>query len=409
MVKIEADSADIENILKKLVKTVTENGGYLNPALSMVARDGHLSIEAENIEAGEDLIQITEDMLIPMNKIDLRAKGGQFDLHLEKPESWSSVQRAVTDITFEMFNMNNKVDLQREASFWVNMAPYPDILKRLMEGRTRGDKIKTMLSATLDQFKDFDLERYLCKEFVKSRVLGFKSEKTGLHTNVIMTVIDFLNHHMNGACFRAHDRGVNVGCAQPIEGRRECFAFYRPLDPFDSLLNYGFVDKSSSFIRSIPMILETEFGRLDIRARGDLLNTKKLAEPVKDLRFFMPVIDKQYDIVSASHLYVPGPRAPHALRRVLGVLIGRLAGPSVSQERGMRVLEALEREVIERNRAFYDDLLKDLNAMDQDCAQSMMLRNVKDMVEAQQENLNNYLCFEAFQARAKAKGDTAAA
>lgn len=401
MVKIVADTPDLENIIRLLTKTVTDNGGWLNDNLIIVARDRELSIQAKAIERGAPLIKITREMLIPMNKIELSIKNDAFHWHIPKPDMWDPVERAVTDITFEMFNLGNKAKFHKDNNFWLQMSNHIDTLDIMMAARTQGPKLKKMMAITRNKFVDTDINAYLCDDFIKSRVLGVKAPKTNITTHAIMTIIDFMNHHSNGAPFGTHDEGVSVACAQPLENSQECFAYYRPMDPFDTLTHYGFVDQSPNFVRSIPVTIQIpKLGRIAIKSRGDLLNQKKLAKQVQDLGFFMPVIEKTYDIVSASHIYIPGDSAPHALRRVLGVLIGRLARKNMSREDCMVILRDVERQIIEENKQFYENLLVHLDQKTEDLKTCSMLRNVKTMANLQLNNIKNYKCLDEYNATA---------
>lgn len=395
MAKILADTPELEKIVTKLAGTVENSGGWLNPDLMMVARDGQLSIEAENVDHGSKIIKITKGMLIPMDKINLTIKDGVFNVDIPHPEQWTSVEREVTDITFEMFNISKKAEFQKESNFWVGMQDHTDTLDLLMKGRTQGDRLKKMIRQTKNKFMDFDLDHFICDDFVKSRVLGHKNHETGMINQVIMTIIDFLNHHAGGAYFNSNETGISVVCSQPVGGSKECFAHYRPLDAFDSMLHYGFVDTSPAYVRSIPLDLTVPgMGKIAVKSRSDLLNKNKLAKPIKDLSFFIPIINKNYDIVIASHLYIPGPKAPNALRRVLGVLVGRLSNHKIREEDGLKIIEKLERDVLEQNLAFYEELLSHLNQKPEALEKSMILRQVKLMTETQLENIKAYKCMD---------------
>lgn len=402
MVNVVADDAGIEAILNRLVDSVVNNGGEIHPNISLVAQDGHQSILAhDNIPAGYPILRITKDMVIPMDEIELKAVNDQFSITFKSPDQASPVQRQVTETTFELFNYMGKFAYHKTENFWLRMQPHLEILDSILAGRTASEDTKKMRAHVQNNFTALDLDQYICDDFVKSRVLTFKSSKTGTAKRGIMTIIDFLNHHPGGAHYQTlgastgEFAGVSITCSQPVAGNPECFAFYRALDAMDTFMNYGFVDTSPTFVRSVPIEIPVpDFGKIVVESRNDTVNKSVMAREVQDLGFFIPVIKKDDDVLTASHLLIPGPSAPRALRRVLGMLIVSLAGNPVETDRILPIIRQAEKEIIEKNRSFYQGLLSESESALENYQGDETLSFIQEMARTQLANLDKYKCLD---------------
>jgi hypothetical protein len=77
-------------------------------------------------------------------------------------------------------------------------------------------------------------------------------------TQVLMPLIDMLNHHPQGAPFQVDDSRLSVRVAQPT-GDGECFAAYGGRrDVLDLALHYGYLDTATPFAFSAPVSVEVE-------------------------------------------------------------------------------------------------------------------------------------------------------
>ncbi|MEM6781259.1 MAG: hypothetical protein AAF569_05300, partial [Pseudomonadota bacterium] len=93
-------------------------------------------------------------------------------------------------------------------------------------------------------------------------------------------------------------------------------------------------------------------------------NEKELPKEIMDLRRFMPVPTKKEDgTLSITHIMIPIERSPHAMRRVLQVLIRSYVGQEASRETIVDNVFAAEDKIIKTNIEFYETLIKDIEAL----------------------------------------------
>lgn len=404
MAKIEADNREIEKALIGLDKAINENGGWLHPDLVMKCHDdGNLSIEIEGVKPGEKIIKLPADLLLPVKKLEITLKDGAFDFTVPNKNALIPVQHELAELKFNLYNLTHKAKYHEETNFWLSIGVQPDILDYIVSARTLGDNYTKLRDSAHKGFEGMDIEEYVCSDFIKSRVLGFKNKtasgegkkSVGKGPHVIMPVIDFLNHHWRGSQFQNDQKSSQVGlaisCRQPIEGSNECYASYRPMDALDSFINYGFMDEYAPFVRSVPMEIQVpDLGRIVIKSRINLFNSKKLVKQAQDLRMFLPIMQKSYDIITASHLLIPTEGSPMALRRVLGILIARLVGEDLDRKRAMEFIRNAERTIIEQNIEFYDGLLKKVQESREEGDDQAALDVAENLAALQKRKIEGY-------------------
>ena len=396
MVHIHADTPDIQNILKDMTQIVQNNGGKLNEHIAITCEDGELSLEFDGpAKQNEKIIEIPDKLLIPIKHLHASLKDNQFAIN-PNTEKLSTAQISLAEHIITLYNYSGKAKWQRDNCPWITLRPYKDIIQLLFKGRSKSD-LKDTHIAFLQQDKDAQEEDdFICDSFLRTRVIGHRQSSEDKAEQKIMPIVDFMNHHLDGCPFNfaADKDGTNmlyILNKQPLAHSREFFAFYNRLDAFDSYLSYYFIDQTPHFVRSIPTTLQIDdIGTIDIKTKAGVLKLNDLPEQLKDLRGFMPQLHKNKDgHMVISHLMITNHPSPHAMRRILRVLIGNLSGWTLSHNKLCKIIAKAERDIINQNIAYYKDLLQCI-AQYQATDHQIALAPLKDLCNLQITKLYRY-------------------
>lgn len=367
MVDIKSDNPEVEKKIVSLRDKVLQEGGHLDKDLVLEYKDQGLSISKPGERTQEPIIKIPHHCLVPYEEFSFAIEGQAVVLtsHTDKA---SPLQVSFLEDILALYNLTDKMNLHHETSPWLAFKEDPDILEHLFQSRQGGDT-NVIKKAFQDNKIDDD---FTLMTFFKCRTLGSKlNQKNAPKKKVLMPIIDFLNHHMQGAGFQDdYDTDIPflyVRQKSPIKGSDECFAFYNRFDALDTFLNYGFVDQSANFVRSIPVDIDLgTIGTIKVFATRGHVKQKEIPAALKGLRTYMPITNIYHDEKRAElgHIFIPPQQAQKSLRRILNFAIVMLA-PSVGEiERLGYVLQA-ENVILQKNIKFYENLMGMVSQLEQ--------------------------------------------
>jgi hypothetical protein len=397
MARIESDNTEVERVLLRLEKLVTNSGGWLHPDLLIRCQEGNLSIELHDGDPGEKILGIPSTSFLPVDEMEVSLKDGTFDFHVLRSDALSSVQHHLAETTFALYNLTCKATFHQKNCFDFFMSACPSIGDRLLRARRLRefpDDVPNLISQDLP---DRDLENFVRQGFLRSRILSFKDETISGKQQVIVPVMDFMNHHWSGTDFRIGNypdgrHVVRLDCRQPVEGSHECFASYSTMDALDTFIKYGFIDQFVPLVRSIPLELEIgDLGKIYVSGRIGTVNFKKVVKEAQALGIFFPAMEKkEEDEVTVSHLLIPIEVSPLALRRTLVLSIGLLVKAPLEESVARELLRNAEWTVLQKNLSFYDSLLDDINQAEQKQGPGRVLDKACELATVQKSKLEKY-------------------
>ncbi len=404
MAIIKTDNPEIEKQLQKLEKLVEEGGGGTHSELVIHDRGGSLSIETkEPMAIGKEIIRLSRDILLPADQYEVTVKNGEFIVDFPKHSNLSTLQKKLTECMMALYSLTDKVSLHQELSFLLSIAPYPNLLELLGQGRFFGKRFNESSEKVKKGLEGEALNHFISDTFLKTRHLGYEDHIRASSVSILMPIVDFLNHHWSGATFNVgigvRPGDLSVLAQQVVEGSLECYAFYGIMDAFDTLIRYDFVDTNAPIIRSIPMELEVpDIGLIRINSLQGALKQKKLGKEVADLSRFMPAmtLNKKEKTLSVTHLIIPVGSSPKALRRVLYLFLYNLIGEEPEKGLFMTWVREAERQIIEENKDYYEDILKMVKKLETEKGTSDGLERVGHLAETQLEKLSTYIFMDEF-------------
>ena len=409
MVDIVCSDKEIEKLIKKLCDLVTKNNGFVHNELRISCANGDLKIEApKEINDGAAIITLPKECLLPHSRFELGLNGDDLVIKSHEKDKLTKGQVEMMSVLLEIYNKTGKIKDIKASGTMSLLRTDPELLDRILQGR---DKAKLPF---LEKMKNYSVEEFFLNSFIKTRVLGFKEsieseeeQPQYERLQVLMPVIDFLNHHplANGFMTRfsessavkrsietLENEGVAVVKCCPFEGLDECYVNYGNYDAMDTFLHYNYVERNAIAVRSVPMEISLP-GLCTLNIGSDIARIKanKLPDQIKDLAFYMPGIqvDKELSIVSLTSVFIPQPRAPRAMRRILGAALSQLGTSLSEQEMSEYVFEA-EAHIISKNIQFFQGLIEYLEAYNFKPEIKIIYDNALDMAATQVDKIQNY-------------------
>ena len=366
--KIVTDNKAIQTELASLAKYMQNNGTWIHPDIVIAyTEEAGLSIQTERMINPRDfIIKIPDEHLIPYTLLNMTLKGNDFVIDPERG-SLSPVQIDLAKCMVEIYNLTNKVDFHKSENAWIQFRDAPELLDLLLEATSRTPSIEKNYAFLHDLEDAASMDQFILDTFSISRFLARYKHGSKEKTRVIMPIIDFMNHDYRGSGFVSstdpkEKQWIGVTCNQPFVSRNECYASYGIKDALNTFLIYGFIDATAPYVRSIPLEIPVgDFGKINVYSLNKG-NKATLPKRLQDLHHFMPIFEKDKDgALCLSQLFVTVGPFRHTLRRILREVIATLCGNSVSEKFISEQTRAAEELVVEKNIAFYRDLLKKID------------------------------------------------
>lgn len=364
MAQIIADDLQVQKTIERIEQLVVQGGGWVHPDIKILSNKGDMRVEYEGSdEAHEKLALLTRETLLPIEDVEVFAEAGKLNFKPVRPDSLTKMRHELFELMFELYNYSDKIAHTRESNFWFTLKDDVHIMERLVNARSSGPAYEKMKKFLQNPDGEDAIQKHLVERFISMRVLGFggkaDARKPGKsNMPVLMPIIDIFNHHDRGGRFQSADNTVlEIKCSKPVEGSDECFAFYGFMDAMDAYLRYGFVDTEAAIVRSIPLQIDVpNIGRLVIESKTPTkMNAFKLTKESQDLAGFMPNINRNYDVLTLSHLFIPASHSPYAMRRIIGGCVKQLT-EDMDADEIREVVRDVEQRIVDANLKFYRDL-----------------------------------------------------
>jgi len=394
MVAIDSDSAPVATAIADLLAVVERHGGRFDDRLRIRSRGGelsvHIQVEGTMGAPAPRIIQLPPACLLPVEAFHLTVAGDDIVVVDHDPDL-SPARQGIMQAVVEVWNLTRKIPHHRFSNpAWLQHVS-PALYRRLSAGR---HPPATPAPSRNDPLVD---------NLLDTRTLVYRLDPTSdRHTQVIMPVIDFLNHHPFAAPYLSkadgphnHVLAVQEFCPDPQSC--ECYARYGIYDGYDTFLHYGFVARETPFVISIPLHLDLPpLGKLTVHAYSGRAPDQQLPKAIADLAFYLPAftVDRAHHSAEVGYLMIPQGNAPRALRRVLAVILHAIE-PRLNDAKIATIVEAIEPEILARNVEFYQDLRRDLEEYAVPPGFRSVVDGARAMADLQLEKLRRYPFFAA--------------
>jgi hypothetical protein len=241
-IHVDTTNAHVQSLIESTARILIDHGATINPNISILESDGHLSVHYPGAPAGATLFVIPKALLIPVSEITWGitqdAHSGIRSIEIKSTADLTPVQRDLLELLVDLYNTAGKFEWFLTEHPRSALSQFPDVEDLLKQCQP---------NYSHDQSID---------GFLATRVLGYRdkssTEKTRPRTPVLMPLVELMNHHSHGAPFDMNDGSIKVLANQPA-GNSECFANYGGmLDALQMFINYGFADESALVSTSTP-------------------------------------------------------------------------------------------------------------------------------------------------------------
>jgi len=356
MVTIECDDPALERALRSHAGLLLEQGGTIAPGVVIRARDGEISVAHRDPPPPDiPLITVLDASLVRIGDKTLCLQGDEI-LPGSDFSKLSRDQQHILAAQCDVYNLGRKVAHMRARLPKFAYQAAPGLLTALVTRRLPGQAISGSARDTQSPVTPPDaLDTFLASRVLTWRDLDMQSQTT----TVLMSLIDYFDHHHNGARYDAQSAPARLSVSAARCGSPEdvCFADYHAGDAHTTFIHHGFVDTSTPFTRLASFEVELpDLGMLRVRpgrARRDPIG---LSEGKGERAFPTPMVESpDADTTEVSNLVIKRTGERSVLRRGLAIaLLDRFMGRD--QAWVEQTIDRVEEAVLERTRAYYAGL-----------------------------------------------------
>ncbi len=238
---IASDQESATALLQEIAKLCAAHGAEWHPQLQVEVDHGAMRLLAPPETTGE-LITMPTELLVPIEAAQWSDASDALHL-LEPPAAATAIQQELLQLHAGLYNATGKL------KWWSTQHP-----ARLVESSPE----LAAAMALLKPRHGSQIERSAANGFLATRSFGWRLDPAQeQRQQVLLPLIDLLNHHHRGTPFRISDRAMRIKAAQA--GGLECFAHYgNRRDVLDLALHYGHCDHSTPFAHSAPLQITVE-------------------------------------------------------------------------------------------------------------------------------------------------------
>lgn len=390
MVDFFCDNKKIENLLRKLYDIVKAEGAYIRDDIGVVCKEGQFSVVSSvPLKPRQGIIVLPESATVRAEEFKFDFQDNRISI-LSHSDGLSASEIEIMGIALEIYNINHKLAYHRNVSILSLYFQDPDLFHVLV-GYCRWEVFDGM-----EHKSETDL---LGRNFMKLRLMEkSKGGKTGIGTSLLLPFIEYFNHHPLAPMVGEYTDKTNNSSVFEVssaffEGNNDLSICYGIFDCFDLFVLQGFVDSNPFFVRSRPMSFEVpNIGTLEIYIQLVRPAYKNLPEEIRDIAFYLPQVKIDWDrkIFYLGYVLFPPDVAPQALRRVLKFVFDQIAE---TDEQSVQAVLFAEKQIIERNLAYYNDLLERLKAYKPPPATREIIENAQKMARLQIGKIESYAAF----------------
>ena len=358
-------------IIKKLKSLLESMGANFHRNMSIIEKDDNLSVSCNcQTNQNEKFMDVPIKCMPLINdyrfSLDYDDKlQVQFKKNMLNPSA-----KQVMMLLVNMFNATNKlVDWKNNYPLFA-LAGFEDIIKKLLQARSNHKSFLEYYFPNVEKISN----DAIISSFISARVFSFTQtslRKAGIKSqNLIedgfIPIIELANHKMGAPGFQCDNNSSSLKVyTEQGDHQREIFVQYNLDDPLITLLTYGFVDQSASWIYTVPVILRTQMGiNIEVHNNMNMIAPSEVPDHLRGLASYLPARTKRTgNIVSVSKLIIPSMGYYHTLKAVLSYLIKKIdtEGNYIDPRTLNYQVELLEKQLLELNKQYWNELLDLIN------------------------------------------------
>jgi tetratricopeptide (TPR) repeat protein len=349
----------------RLKREMERMGAAFNKHMSIVEENGEVVVKCVAALSHPELLMDVPLQCMPLvndykfsldnNQLIVTAKKNQLNPHANK----------IMILLADMYNACNKL-AEWKASFPLfAMAGSKELFDKFLQARSNSAKYLDFYADSIDQLT----ADIVIKSFIGSRVLSFQNDelrKLGAKTKNLfesgfIPIVDLINHKMGATGFQRNIKKLRLQTIiEPGAADREVFVQYNLDDPLITLLMYGFVDDSATWIYTVPVILKTKTGlTVQIENLGGPTNIEQVPNHLSGYCDYFPTnISRNGNVVNVSKLIIPSKEHINSLRLMITHVLESIDIEGIYKNiKNLQVeVDFFEKQLIEYNIHYWQEL-----------------------------------------------------
>jgi len=322
MVTINSDDPAMARALRAHAALSLEQGGSIAPGVVIRSAGGEISV-AHPAPPPPDvpLITIPDASLVRIEDDTLCLQGDEIGPG-RGFSTLSADRQRILAAQCDVYNLGRKISKTRARVPKLAYQDAPELLGALLFRRLPNyiEPDKTLVTPPILEPPD------VLSAFVDSRLLAWREPDTPSETTrVLMSLIDYFDHHHDGARYDALTSPalLSVSTAQCGAPTDACFINYHAGDPHAMFIHHGFVDTSTFFTRSARFELDLPgIGLLRVKPGRPRRGHASRGESDAEYGFPTPVVQSaDADTIEVSNLVIKMNDGRSTLRRGLAIAL----------------------------------------------------------------------------------------
>ena len=332
--RVEADCPAAAAALHALAEVVLGQGGALLPGTVFRVDGGQLTVHraiAPESAAPDPapLIAVPAACLPPVGAFRVTLDRGRLDaVRVSRGPAATALQARAFAAMLDLYNALEKPWQWSRQSPWLTLWDDPALLGHLAHADEPFGQPRALALYRAGAWR-----RLLVGSFLRSRAFALRPQPGGPTHEVLLPLLDALDHHDAAGRFvqgarpgRGGDRVPVVQAPQtrPVSGSDACRVAYNVLDARLALLHYGFLDTSAPYVLSVPVRVPLADGAHLCVLSATGRYQEPLAPGLELLRPWLPrVLRAPPEVLAVTRLPIPPAGEVGKLHAVLHLLIAR--------------------------------------------------------------------------------------
>jgi len=367
--KVLGENLKLISTIQKLLDNNIKLGASFHDSLRIFEENGNLSIKVflQNVN-NETLLNIPLKCMPLMCDFHIDLDSDDQIILLQKENMLNPSSLATMESMISIYNQTNKISTWKKSSPFFTLKNNIPLLSKLVDSKKNAPYITKYIDL-LESGKENELA---LDSFFGSRAFIYKKEdlaESDIHITTpseygLLSVIDFLNHKVNGNHYLKEVGKVCVS-GHPEETSNELFVHYNNFDPVLTYLIYGFVDTQAPWLFSVPIQVKTSNNiMIDILGNSGNTNTETISNDIDYIKDYAPNLSTKDNIsFKADKIVVPDNKHNHLLRDSLKAIISSIDvnkdfKTSIKMENEILHLEL---QIIKMNLTYWYDIEKQNN------------------------------------------------
>ena len=313
----------IDNVIgnsRKVVRAITRlkiemerMGAFFHKKMLIDENDGDVCIRYLEESTSDEILMEAPTKCMPFVK-DYKFTLGTDNIIVvsAKKNMLNPYAKNIMYLLADLYNECNKINSWKSSYPLFALAGHEDLINKILSARSNSS---SYLSCKANKIENVSEEAIL-HSFFGSRTMSFSDKnlrKIGSKTKnnieyAFIPIIDLVNHHMEASSFKRDQKTDNLRTFTGIgKAGREIFTQYNLDDPVITFLLYGFIDHSSQWIYSVPLILKTKIGiiiKIDNYVKS--ISQNKVPNHLLGITDYLPAnITREKNNVFVSKLIIP--------------------------------------------------------------------------------------------------------